>query len=86
MFLDEWVSITDKEKDKLKMMELFDSFRNLCKGRCEDTMTIRAFSQSVERHGLCKTKSGGVMYIKKIKWKTNNDNLEFLPDAAQAQG
>ena len=67
LFLDECVSITGKEQDKLKTRELFDVFRNLFKGRCEDMMTIREFSQSFKRHGIFKTKSGGVMYARKIK-------------------
>ncbi len=82
LFLDECVSVAGKEQDNLKTRELFDVFRNLFEGRCEDMMTITEFSQSCERHGIFKTKSGGVMYARKIKWNSFDDNNKFLTDAA----
>ncbi len=53
-----------QEQDTAKTSELFGALRELFKGRCEATMSIIEFPQSIERHGLLKTKSGGMIYIK----------------------
>jgi hypothetical protein len=80
LFLDECVILTGEEQDKLKTGELYRVFRDVFKTRCEDTMPLREFAKSLERHKLQKTKSGGLMYIRKIKWKSSNVNLDFIPD------
>ena len=80
LFLGECVILTGEEQDKLKTSELYRVFRDVFKTRCEDMMSLREFAKSVERHKLQQTKSGGLMYIRKIEWKPPNDDIGFIPD------
>ena len=81
LFLDEWVVLTGEEQDKLKTSEMWRVFKDVFKTRCEDTMSIREFAKTLDRHKLQKTKTGGLMYIRHIKWKPPNDDNNFIPDS-----
>ncbi len=45
-------------------------------------MTVREVAPSVERHGIFKTKSGGVMHARRIELKNSHNYIDSPPDAA----
>ncbi len=79
LFLDECVILTGKEQDKLKTSELYRVFSDVTKTRCEDMMSMREFAKSLERRNLQKTKSGGLLCIRKIEWKSAKCNVDSIP-------
>ena len=58
------------------MKLLYESFKN----HTRSDMFYRDFSKSLERNGLTKTKSHGDYFIKKIKLKTQTDEIDFIED------
>ena len=76
-FLDEFVIRTDNPKDRIKTKELFEEF----KGRCDSGTSFREFSQAMGRHGLTKSTTHGISYIRQVKLKTATDKIEFLEDS-----
>ena len=67
---------TGNAKDKINMKVLYEAF----KMHSRSDMTYRDFSKSLERNGLTKSKSHGDYFIKNMKLKTQDDEVEFIED------
>ena len=67
---------TGNAKDKINMKILYEAF----KIHSRSDISYRDFSKSLERNGLAKTKSHGDYFIKKMKLKTQADEINFIED------
>ena len=70
-FLEKFVIETGREKDKINMKVLYETFKT----HSRSDMTYRDFSKSLERNGLTNSKSHGDYFIKNMKLKTKRNKI-----------
>ncbi len=68
---------TNGPKDRIKSKELFEEF----KGRNDSGTSFPNFSQALGRHGLAKSTTHGISYIRQVKVKTATDKIYFIEDS-----
>ena len=81
-FIHECLLEAGNEKDRLKISDMYRTFKEVFQKRIDNLMPLREFSKSLERHKLKKIKTNGTMYIANVKWKSSNDDAtaDFISD------
>ena len=73
-FLDEQIIKTENEKDKINVKTMFEIFKR----KTESDVSFREFSKALERHGFTKSVLDGRIVIRKIKFKPENADVDFV--------